>query len=154
MKTFFLFAVITFFVSGSSYQFAQHNNLQQNLNTESKKIKIQSVIFDDIEKGKFNAVSSIISLTEILTLPKRKNNIILVRDYKETLSNYPNFEFINVDWEIADFASGIRAKYNFGTPDSIQIATAICTGASYFLTADKNFKKMKEIKIKLLQETK
>jgi|APIni6443716594_1056825.scaffolds.fasta_scaffold03259_2 hypothetical protein len=54
MKTFFLFAVITFFVSGSSYQFAQHNNLQQNLNTESKKIKIQSVIFDDIEKGIVN----------------------------------------------------------------------------------------------------
>jgi len=51
MKTFFLFAVISFFVSGNSYLFPQHNNLQQNLNTDSKKVKIQSVIFNDIEQG-------------------------------------------------------------------------------------------------------
>lgn len=50
MKTLFLYLVIIFFVSGSSYLFAQHNNLQQNLNTGSK-VKIQSVIFNDIESG-------------------------------------------------------------------------------------------------------
>jgi len=50
MKTFFLFAVISFFVSGSSYLFAQHNNLQQNLNNGNK-VKIQTVIFNDIESG-------------------------------------------------------------------------------------------------------
>lgn len=54
MKTFILFAVISFFVSGSSYLFAQHNNLQQNLNTDSKKVNIQSVTFNDIEKGIVN----------------------------------------------------------------------------------------------------
>jgi len=50
MKTFFLFAVISFIVSGSSYLFAQHNNLQQNLNNGNK-VKIQTVIFNDIESG-------------------------------------------------------------------------------------------------------
>ena len=50
MKTLFLYVVISFFVSGNSDLFAQHNNLQQNLNTDSK-VKIQSVIFNDIESG-------------------------------------------------------------------------------------------------------
>ena len=50
MKTLFLCIVIIFFVSGQSCLFAQHNNLQQNLNNGNK-IKIQTVIFNDIESG-------------------------------------------------------------------------------------------------------
>ena len=54
MKTLFLTVVIGFLVSGNSSLFPQHNNLQQNLNTDSKKVKIQSVIFNDIETGIIN----------------------------------------------------------------------------------------------------
>jgi len=54
MKTLFLYIVIILLFSGSSHLFAQHNNLQQNLNTDSKKVKIQSVIFNDIESGIVN----------------------------------------------------------------------------------------------------
>ena len=50
MKTLFLYIVIIFFVSGISYLFAQHNNLQQNINNGNK-IKIQTIIFNDIESG-------------------------------------------------------------------------------------------------------
>jgi hypothetical protein len=50
MKTLFLYAVIIFFVSGASYLFAQLNNLQQNINNGNK-VKIQAIIFNDIESG-------------------------------------------------------------------------------------------------------
>ena len=50
MKTLFLYMVITFFVSSSSYLFSQHNNLQQNINNGNK-VKIQTIIFNDIESG-------------------------------------------------------------------------------------------------------
>ena len=50
MKTLFLTVVIGFLVSGSSSLFSQHNNLQQNLSTDSK-VKVQSIVFNDIEKG-------------------------------------------------------------------------------------------------------
>ncbi|MBE0572321.1 MAG: DUF4783 domain-containing protein [Ignavibacteriaceae bacterium] len=50
MKTLFLYIAIIFLVSGSSYLFAQHNNLQQNINN-SNKVKIQTIIFNDIESG-------------------------------------------------------------------------------------------------------
>jgi len=50
MKNLFLYTVIIFFVSGDSYLFAQHNNLQQNINNGNK-VKIQTIIFNDIESG-------------------------------------------------------------------------------------------------------
>jgi hypothetical protein len=53
MKTLFLTGVIGFLVLGGSSLFPQHNNLQQNL-TDSKKVNIQSVTFNDIEKGIVN----------------------------------------------------------------------------------------------------
>ena len=50
MKTLFLTVVIGYLVSGSSSLFPQHNNLQQNLSTDSK-VKVQSIVFSEIEKG-------------------------------------------------------------------------------------------------------
>jgi len=50
MKTLFLYTVIIFFVSAGDYLFAQHNNLQQNINNGNK-VKIQTIIFNDIESG-------------------------------------------------------------------------------------------------------
>lgn len=50
MKTLFLYMAIIFFVFGSGYLFTQHNNIQQNINNGNK-VKIQTVIFNDIESG-------------------------------------------------------------------------------------------------------
>ncbi len=53
MKTLFFYLAIFFIVSASNFLFSQNNNLRQNLNTDSK-VKIQSVIFNDIESGIIN----------------------------------------------------------------------------------------------------
>ncbi len=108
-------------------------------------------IFRSINIGKNKGISSIISLLEILTHPKKKKNYLLVKEYSELLNHFPNLRFIDVDWKIVDLASSLRAKYNLKTPDSIQIATAITEKADYFITADKNFKKVEEIKVKLIK---
>lgn len=109
-------------------------------------------IFKFVEQGEYRAVSSVITMIEILTFPKKHGDYLLVKEYSEALANFPNLEFVNVDWEIADLSSSIRAKYGLTTPDAIQIASALVKEAKYFLTADKVFKKIKEIKIKLLQD--
>jgi hypothetical protein len=50
MKTLFLYLVIIFFVFSGGSLFAQHNNLQQSVNNGNK-VKIQKIIFNDIESG-------------------------------------------------------------------------------------------------------
>jgi len=41
----------------------------------------------------------------------------------------------------------IRAKYNSGTPDALQIATAILHKANYFFTNDHRLKNITEIQV-------
>lgn len=118
---------------------------------ENKKfLKYTSKIFQSIETGEYKAISSIITLLEILTLPKKQQNYQLVKEYSEVLLDFPNLQFVDVNWPIVDLASSIRAKYNLTTPDAIQIATAINDNATIYYTADKIFKKVKEIKVTIL----
>ena len=108
-------------------------------------------IFSSIESGKAIGITSIITLMEILTLPKKKKEHYLVKEYSELLNNFPNLKFIDVNFHIADLASSLRAKYAITPPDALQVATAIAENADYFLTQDIRLKKIKEIKIKLLK---
>lgn len=108
-------------------------------------------IFTQIEKGHYLGISSVITILEILTYPKRKKDYLLVKEYNETLKYFPNLKFIDINWEIVDLASSIRAKYNLTSPDALQIGTAIYTGAKYFFTADEIFKRVKEIKVRILK---
>jgi predicted nucleic acid-binding protein len=109
-------------------------------------------IFEAIEGGKHTAVTSVISLLEILVKPKKENNLAAVKDYRDILLTFPNLKILNVDVRVSDIASTLRAKYNIKTPDAIQIATAVSAGAGTFITNDRSLKKVEEIKISLLDE--
>lgn len=53
MKTLFFLLVVILFISGNEPGFSQDNNLQKNLGADNK-VKIQSIIFNDIEYGIVN----------------------------------------------------------------------------------------------------
>lgn len=50
MKTLFFYIVSVILIYSTNYTTAQHNNLQQNLNSGNK-ANLQSIIFNDIESG-------------------------------------------------------------------------------------------------------
>ena len=109
-------------------------------------------IFDSLEKGNFNAVTSILTLLEILVKPKRENNSILTERYKILFETFPNLQVKELNENIADIASSLRANYNINTPDAIQVATSLEAQADTFITNDKTLKKITEIKVLLLSE--
>jgi len=109
-------------------------------------------IFESLEKGNFNAITSILTLLEILVKPKRENNSILTERYKILLETFPNLRVKTLDENIADIASSLRAKYNINPPDAIQIATSLEAQADIFITNDTSLKKVTEIKVLLLSE--
>ena len=109
-------------------------------------------IFDSLEKGNFNAVTSILTLLEILVKPKRENNSILTERYKILFETFPNLQVKELNENIADIASALRANYNINTPDAIQIATSLEAHADIFITNDTSLKKVTEIKVMLLSE--
>lgn len=109
-------------------------------------------IFESLEKGNFKGITSILTLLEILVKPKKENNLLLIERYKLLLETFPNLQVQEINENIADIASTLRANYNINTPDAIQIATSIEGKADMFITNDETLKKISEIKVLLLSE--
>lgn len=109
-------------------------------------------IFESLEKGNFNGITSILTLLEILVKPKKENNLLLTERYKLLFETFPNLQVKEINENIADIASSLRANYNINTPDAIQIATSLEAKADIFITNDATLKKVTEIKVLLLSE--
>lgn len=109
-------------------------------------------IFENLEKGNFNGITSILTLLEILVKPKKENNLLLTERYKLLFETFPNLQVKEINENIADIASSLRANYNINTPDAIQIATSLEVKADIFITNDVTLKKISEIKVLLLSE--
>ena len=53
---------------------------------------------------------------------------------------------------VADIAARLRAEHSLKTPDSIQAASAIVSGATGFICNDKAFKKVRELECMVLDD--
>ena len=100
-------------------------------------------LFQRIEKKSLMAVTSIITITEILTGPYKSQNHKLVEEYRSTLFSFPNLVFREMDYAIANRTAQCRAEYGLKTPDAIQLATAILEEADVFITNDTDFQNVK-----------
>ncbi len=92
-----------------------------------------------VEQPGHSAVTSTVTLTELLVQPYCVLEEKLVRRTKAFLLTYPNLEWIAADPEIADLAARFRADHRLKTPDALQAATAVRAGATGLVTNDKIF---------------
>lgn len=109
-------------------------------------------VFEAIENGSVKATTSTLTLLEILAQPYRKKLADLVLKFFPLLTTYPNLKWIDLDVAIADTAARLRADHRLKTPDAIQAATAICSGATGFLCNDAVSKRVTEIDCLLLDD--
>lgn len=105
-----------------------------------------------IEDRPISAISSVITLTEVLIHPIRNGNKKLETAYREILNASEHFELIPVSSVIAESAARLRASYNSRTPDALHIATAIAAEWDAFLSNDSIFKRVTDLQILLLDE--
>ncbi|CAD5945375.1 PilT protein-like protein [Planktothrix rubescens] len=90
------------------------------------------LFFRSFDRGYFRIVTSTVTLVEVLVYPLRLRNTILAQEYREILLNQEGLTVVELTPDIAEKAAQLRATYNLRSPDSIQMATAICEGASFF----------------------
>ena len=88
------------------------------------------------------AVTSTITMTELLVQPYRDADEGQVNRHYGLLSTYPNLEWVAPDLEIADLAARFRAQYRLRTPDAIQAATAARSQATGLVTNDPLFRRV------------
>ncbi len=102
--------------------------------------------FNLVARGDISLVTSTMTLLEVLVHPIKHSDADLIRRYREILLE-SEFSVIDLSREIAEEAARLRAVYGLRTPDAIQVATAIYSKASFFLTNDKRLSSIKEIKV-------
>lgn len=112
-----------------------------------KYIDTVKAIFENIEKGGLEAITSTVTVVECLTKPLKKNDFPLVAKYKTAFRNFPNLEVIPLSMEVAEKAASIRVRYGLKTPDAIQIAIGVLRKARAFVTNDLNFKEVEDVKV-------
>ncbi len=122
------------------------------LQSNPRYVNLTHPIFQWLEQPGSRAVTSTITMTEILIQPYRDNEQDLIDKFKGLLFIYPNLEWISPDLKIAGRAAEIRAHHHLQTPDAVHAATAIDARASAFLTNDPVFRRITDLEVLILDE--
>lgn len=113
---------------------------------------VLKTLFDHLYETDVQAITSITTYIELTTRPVRLGKYQLVRKYRDYLTNSENISLFPLNIDIADHVVEMRAKYNFKTPDAIQLGTAVACGADYIITNDQAWQKFEEVKVYLIRD--
>ncbi len=123
-----------------------------HLEPNPKYLPYTDLIFSWLERSESMAVTSTITMTELLVLPYRQGDEQKADDFYSLLSTYPHLDWIAPNLEIAEPAARIRALHRLQTPDALQAATAAHSQATGLITNDAVFKHVDGFQTLVLDE--
>jgi predicted nucleic acid-binding protein len=99
-------------------------------------LPIVEPVFSAISAGAITAVTSSLTLLEVLVQPLRANLPALADKYERILTQSSGMKMIPLDVRILRAAARLRAVTSMKTPDAIQLTSALAAGCTAFLTND------------------
>ena len=121
-----------------------------HLEANSKYLALTELLFSTLERTGLEAVTSTITMTELLIPAYRLGDEQKVDELYSMLSRFPHLEWVPPGLEIADIAARLRARHRLKTPDALQAATAVHAAAAGFITNDSVFTRMTPFETLLL----
>lgn len=115
-------------------------------------VKAITELFHAIDRGELKAVTSELTLAEVLVKPMLDQNSQRQEVYKQTLQSSDFLTICPIDRGILIQAADIRASCQLKLPDAIHVATAIETGCTVFLTNDRGLQKISNPAVLLLSD--
>ena len=109
-------------------------------------------LFAWLERLSSSAVTSCISMAELLVQPIREGDEKLVGESFLLLTRYPHLEWMPTTVPIAALAARFRATYRLRTPDALQGATAVYAAATGLITNDVSFRRLTELQVLVLDD--
>ncbi len=97
---------------------------------------ILTELFLAIDDHKVQAVTSDLTLAEVLVKPLKDGNLTLIETYKQAIESGAGLSVTSVSRAILIEAATLRSQIKLKLPDGIHVATALQTGCSIFLTND------------------
>jgi predicted nucleic acid-binding protein len=120
------------------------------LEANARNLALADSVFAWVERAGHEAVTSIITMMELLLPSYRDHDENRIDEFYGLLSTYPNLQWIAPDLKAADIAARIRATCKLRTPDALQAATAIQANATGFITNDPVFSRIQEFETVVL----
>jgi predicted nucleic acid-binding protein len=109
-------------------------------------------VFDRLARGQFRAVTSPITLAEVLVLPLRRRVVRLQRAYQDVLLRNRYLDLFPIDEVVSARAAQLRADYRLRLSDALQLALALQASREAFLTNDLMLRRVTELRILILDE--
>lgn len=108
---------------------------------------VAATIFQTVEAG-LGAVTSMITLMEVLILPKRMGLIELYDRHLFTLLRFPHLELLPVDRALAEQAAQLRATYpTLRALDALNLGAGLLRGATLYVTNDERARQVREVPV-------
>jgi predicted nucleic acid-binding protein len=112
------------------------------LQANPRYLRLTDHLFLWIEQPRSKAITSTITMTELLVQPYRDSDDQRVDAFYALLSKYPNLDWVAPSLEIADVAARIRALHRLKTRDALQAATAVDANVTGLVTNDPVFERV------------
>ena len=109
-------------------------------------------VFSSIASGDIKAVTASLTLLEVLVLPLRANRRALAAEYERILTRSSGITLIPLDQDLLRLAAHLRATTTLKTPDALQLAAALESGCSAFLTGDHRIPQLPGLTILRVQD--
>ena len=111
-----------------------------------------SELFKEIQDGRIKAITSELTLAEVLVKPLADGKTEVCAAYTAAIQDSEGLEVAPVTREVLIEAAGIRAKIGVRLPDAIHMATAILSGCRSFLTNDRSIREVPNIGVIYLSD--
>ena len=109
-------------------------------------------IFIWLDEPRAQAITSTITLLELLVQPYRLGDIDRVNKFYALFSTFPHLEWLPPTLEIADMGARFRAEYSLRTADAIQAATAVSGDATGFISNDPGVRRVAGLEVIILDD--
>ena len=106
-------------------------------------------VFQGLSNGRFQAVTSPMTLAECMVHPFRAGDRELAERFRRTITRGVNTRYVGVD-AVAEHAAEIRAHHGLRLVDAFQVAAALAASCDAFLTNDYDLRKVTEIRMLVL----
>lgn len=105
-----------------------------------------------VEDGRFEGITSIITLLEVTIRPLRLGCPEIADAYEALLGDIPNLAIVGMDANVARIVAQLRATHRLQTPDALQIAACLAHGSEAFITNDRRLRRVTELDVKVLED--
>jgi predicted nucleic acid-binding protein len=103
-----------------------------------------ALLFQRHARGELDLAITPITMAEVLTGPLKAGEEALAKRYRAVLEAWRVVDF---NCDIAEGAARLRAKYALKLPDAIQAASALAINADALVTHDRDFAKLRGLRI-------